>query len=68
MLFNIYNVRMLKVGWVDAVDAADALQHAKRQYPGASVERVLTLAEQRQRDYHEQEKIWTAVNRMYHTS
>ena len=49
MLFHIYNIRGVKVDYVDAVSEADALKHAKRKYPGAMVARWLTQAEQPRR-------------------
>lgn len=62
MLFHIYNVRGLKVDYVDAVSEADALKHAKRKYPGAMVARWLTQAEQRQKDYQEECEFWVRCN------
>ena len=56
MVFNIFNVRLDKVGWVDAVDAADALAHAKRLHPGASVEQA-AHEEQRRRQQERQDEV-----------
>jgi hypothetical protein len=61
MIFNIYNVRGLKVGWVDATDASDALKHAKRLHPGASVERILSDQERRQKQYQDEVEFWEAM-------
>lgn len=61
MLFHIYNIRGVKVDFVDAVSEADALKHATKKYPGAMVARWLTPAEQRQKDYEEECKFWEAM-------
>lgn len=65
MLYDIFDARMRKVDWVDAVSDKDALQHAKKKYPGAAVQRVLTRDQQRQKDYEEEAEMWSAINRSY---
>lgn len=57
-LYNIFNARMVKVDYVQATDDADALQHARRIYPGAAVQRVLTRQQQQQKEYDDQVSIW----------
>ena len=65
MLFDIYNSRMQRVDWVDAVDKADALKHAKQKYPGCAVEQRLTRQQQQQKQYDESVEMWEAMNPRY---
>ena len=65
MLFHIFNARMQKVGWVDAVNEQDALRHTVRLHPGGCVQRWLSDHEQRQKDYKDEAEMWTAINRSY---
>lgn len=65
MLFDIFNVRMQRVDWVDAVSEQDALKHAVKKYPGAAVQRRLTRQEESQKHYDESVKLWEAMNPQY---
>ena len=65
MLFDIYNSRMQKVDWVDAVNEADALKYAVKKYPGGGVERRLTDQQRRQKQYDESVDLWNAMNPQY---
>ncbi len=61
MQFDIFDIRMKRVDFVDATDVHDALTYAKRIYPGASVEKV--TQQQRQRAAEAEVELWKAMRR-----
>lgn len=46
MLYHIYNMHGERVSHVDATNTDDALQFAKKQWPGAQVDKWLTKQEE----------------------
>jgi hypothetical protein len=64
MNFIVYNVRMKQVGSVSADNAKSALEQAKSQHPGASVEKILTDQERRQKFYQDECDLWESMRRV----
>lgn len=65
MIFDIYNLRMQRITWVDATDTLDALKHATRVHGrGASVEKRLTVQERLQKERAAEEEAWISTAEM----
>ena len=65
MLYQVYNLRMMPVGVVNADNDEKALAAAKKQFPGASVQRILSEQEERQKAYDDADELWRAMNPDY---
>lgn len=56
--YKVFNIRGLQVGTVWAKDDVEAIAEAKKLTVGPTVERVLTRAEEQQRNYEEEMRLW----------
>lgn len=61
--YRVFNIRMQQVAVIhDVYSTADALAQAKEKWPGASVEKILTTAEQRYKERQEEHQFWESMH------
>lgn len=60
--YEVYNVRMVRAGTVEAPSEAAALIAARSKHPGAVVARILTSDERAQKQYRDEVDAWEMMS------